>query len=196
MQRAQTRTFATNSLFSAFILSIFGWGLLHAWAVQVNARPLLHLLIALPCSAVSGIVLYRYARHWPARQDSTGRRSTEGGLAPACRSTAWYCLLLLIGAGMAFLVLAGSALFLLLAALALGVLPWSRIPVCRDHFFIAAATAAGGAALGLAVSGTSIPQLYYPMSALFFLCTSSLMTVFIILMHGNRRDRMPVTGYS
>jgi hypothetical protein len=195
MHKTRTRTCATNGLFGAFILAAFGAGLLHAWAVQAKAGLLIHLLVGLPGTAICTIVLYRYWRHWPARLAPLYKQSRRG-LLPLDPGAVLGCgALLLVGAGLAWVAAAGSALLLVLGALGLAILPWTRVPVCRNHFFISAAMVGLGAVLWLVVLAQPIPQPYYAMSALFCLCMASLMTVLIIAMHGNRLERMPATGY-
>jgi hypothetical protein len=195
MRTAGTRTWATNGLFGAFILAAFGAGLLHAWALQARAGALIHVLVAIPAAALCAVILYRYWRHWPARLAPLYRKSRRGMRSPDAASALGSGLLLLTGLGMAFVIAAGSALLLVVAALGLGLLPWTRIAVCRNHFFVSAALVGTGAVLWLSLSAGPIPQPYYAMSALFCLCMSSLMTVFIVIMHGNRLERMPATGY-
>jgi hypothetical protein len=195
MRSARTRTCATNGLFAAFIMAGLGSGLLHAWAVQARAGGMIHLLIAIPGVAICASVLYRYARHWPARVTPLYKKRRRGPLPLDAAAAAGCALLFVAGLGMALVVAAGSAALLVLAALGLGVLPWTRIAVCRDHFFLSAAIVGAGAALGLAHAAQPISQPYYATGALFCLGLSGLMTVFIVMMHGNRRDRMPATGY-
>jgi hypothetical protein len=194
MHSARTRTCATNGLFAAFIMAGLGSGLLHAWAVQARASGAVHLLIAIPGAAICAIVLYRYARHWPARVTPLYQKRRRG-LPLGAAAAAGCALLFAAGLGMALAVAAGSAALFVPAALGLGILPWTRIAVCRDHFFLSAAIVGAGAALGLAHAAQPIAQPYYATSALFCLGQSGLMTVFIVMMHGGRRDRMPATGY-
>lgn len=195
MHSARTRTWATNGLFGAFILAAFGAGLFHTWAAQAGLGVRLHVLVAIPDAAVCAILLYRYSRHWPARLAPLYRTSKRGPLLLHAASVLVYGMLLLVGIGMALLVAAGSALYLLLAALGLGVLPWTRVAVCRNHFFLSAAAVGAGAVLWLSLQAGPVPPLHYMTGALFCLATSSAMTVFIVVMHGNRLERMPATGY-
>lgn len=193
MQSSRTRTWATNGLFGAFILALFGWGLLHAWAVQAGAARALHALIAIPGLAICAIVLYRYARHWPSRPASLYRERRHGvGLDGAAATGA--SLLWIAGGGLALALSVDSPALLAPAALALGLLPWTRLPVCRDHFFISSAAAGAGAVLGFVLAGDSMQRPHYPVSALFCLCLAASITVFVILVHGGRRDRMSAAG--
>jgi hypothetical protein len=194
-KKALKRTCATNGLFGAFVLALFGAGLFHAWAVQARAGALIHVLAAIPATSICAILLYRYSRHWPARLAPLYRKSKRGPLALGAGAALGYGALLLVGIGMAAVITAGSAMLLILAALALGILPWTRFSVCRNHFFVSAALVGIGAGLWLGLSAETMPQPYYAMGGLACLCVSCLMTVLIITMHGNRRDRMPPTGY-
>jgi hypothetical protein len=195
MHSARTRTCATNGLFGAFVLALFGAGLIQAMALQARAAALVHVVIAIPCATLLGVLLYRYTRHWPARVTPLYRKKRRGPLPLAAGAALGYGALFLVGIALAAAVAAGSAVLLMLASLVVCILPWSRIPVCRNHFFVSAAFAGMGAVLWLTVSAAPLPPPYYAVGALFCLCTSCLMTVFIILMHGSRHDRMPATGY-
>ena len=195
MHSARTRTWATNGLFGAFILAAFGAGLFHASAAQAGVGARIHLLIGIPGAAICAILLYRYSRHWPARLAPLYRKSSRGPLLAHAASALGFGMLLLVGIGMALVVATGSALYLGLAALGLAALPWTRVAVCRNHIFLSAAAVGIGAALWLRLSAGPVPQLYYMTSALFFLGTAGAMTVFIIVMHGSRLERMPATGY-
>jgi hypothetical protein len=192
MHSHSKRTWATNGLFGAFVLALCGSGLLHAWVVQAGAARSLHLPIAVPGLAICAIVLNRYARHWPARPVPLYREKRRG-LAPATAAAGE--LLFVAGGGIALALSVDSALLLAPVALVLAVLPWTRLPFCRDHFFVAAAAVFTAAALGLAVGGARIRPPDYALGGLVCLCIAALITVFVVMAHGSRRDRMPGTGF-
>jgi len=195
MHSPSKRTWATNGLFGAFVLALFGSGLLHAWVVQAGAARSLHALIAVPGLVICAIVLYRYALHWPAPLAPLvplyrgKRRRLPPGAAAAGE------LLFVAGGGIALALSVDSALLLALVALALGVLPWTRLPFCRDHFFVASAAVFAAAVLGLVAAGDPIRPPDYALGGLLCLCIAALVTVFVVMVHGSRRERMPASGF-
>jgi hypothetical protein len=111
------------------------------------------------------------------------------------RSAIWYVALLASGLGVAALVAAGSLFLLVLAASGLVIVPWTKIPVCRDHFFVSATMVATGTIIGLALLSKLIHPLHYPAGGCFFLLISSMLSIFAVAAHGNRFERMPASGY-
>jgi hypothetical protein len=194
MQNARTRTYATNGLFAAFILALLGWGLAHAWAVQAGMDRLVHGLLSLPGLALCAVLLVRYARHWPARLVPL-YRSRRRGLAALAVATGAAGVLFFTGLALALAVVEGSAVLLVLAALVLALLPWTRLSLCRDHFFLSTLIVGAGTVGGLDAAGYVFPEPQYATGALACLCMASLATVFIALAHGGRYERMPATGY-
>lgn len=189
---ARSRTFATNILFPAISLAVIGWGLLHAWGINVNIGIRFHALAALPGLVLSGVALYRYRQHWPINAtDCVGRQK----LAWDYRAIALYLMLVGTGFSIALLISGGSLFLLAMATMGTIFVPWTRIAVCRDHFFFASALVGAGALLGLVMLGRSVHPLYYPMVASLLLSVACTLVVFVILIHGNRLDRMPPSGY-
>lgn len=193
---ARSRTFSTNSLFAAFSLGGIGWGLLHVWGVSVKTGIFFHALAAIQGLVLSGAVLYRYRQHWPVNEtDSAGSHRQDLKLPWDYRAVAIYLLLIGVGFGIAPFISAGSAFFLVLAIIGMVLVPWSKIAVCRDHFFISSALVEAGALSGLVVLGGPVHPLYYPMAAWVLLAGACVMIFTVIIVHGNRLDRMPVSGY-
>lgn len=189
MQSAKTRTFATNCLFGGFFLSVSGWGMAQGWAIGVGAGMLIHALIAVPAISLCGMLLVRYFRHWPAGQTLF----KDGGRER--RSAGWYAVLAIAGFGVAMLIGSGSLFLLACAAFGLVIVPWTRIPVCREHFFVSAAMAGLGTITGLALLARTIPPLHYPLGGCFFLLVSTALAIFAMAAHGSRSGKMPATGY-
>lgn len=193
---AKSRTFSTNSLFSAFSLGIIGWGLLHAWGVSVKAGILFHVLAAVPGLFLCGVVLYRYRQHWPFNATGIALPNKPDLTLPwDYRSVAFYLLLIGVGFNIALFISRGSIFLLSLAALAMALVPWANISVCRDHFYFSSAVIDASALLGLVVLGRSVHPLHYPVAAWLLLTVAFILIISVIIIHGNRRDRMPVSGY-
>lgn len=192
MYSAKTKTFATNSLFGTFFLSILGWGMLHVWALQIGARGFAHVFIAAPSLALCGILLFRYSHHWPTQQFGQEGKSRQ---FLDYRSLTWYVVLIAAGIAMALLMQECSIFVLVLAGVGLTIVPWVRVSVCRDHFFTSALAIGAGAVIGLILSGKPPHPLHYPPGAWALLSVSGAMTLFVIMVHGNKMDRMPASGY-
>lgn len=191
IRSAKSRSFSTNSLFTAFSLGILGWGLLHAWGISVKAGIFFHALAALPGSVLSGVVLYRYRQHWPVNARGFAGKQP---LSRDWRTAAFYLMLVAAGFAIALLISSGS-LFLLALVTGMVFVPWTRSAVCRDHFFFASALVGAGTALGLVMLGRQEHPLYYAMVAWFLLALAGTLVVSVFIIHGNRLDRMPVSGY-
>ena len=186
LSSARSRTLSTNGLFGAFFLTVFGWGLLHAWGMQVEVSLLFHILFAIPGFVLCGITIYRYRKHWPL-----GTPARVNGRAMMT------CLLLpAIGAGMALLAVSGAFLLLPLTAFGAILFPWSRIAACRNHFFMSSALIGAGAIPGLVFWGRQVHPLYYPIAAWIFLAVACTAVMSTILTHRDRLERMPAAGYS
>jgi hypothetical protein len=189
------RTFATNSLFGTFFLSAFGWGMLQTWAAGVGASGILHALIAVPCLSMIGVVFYRYRRHWPSSQPLRKEQRTGSRQLLAYSTLIWCSTLAVAEIGIGAAVSWGSISVILLAVMAVVAVPWTRIPVCREHFFVATATLGVGAGAGLVLFAKRLYPFYYPFAGSAILLTSCCVVLFMLTTHGNRLDRMPESGY-
>jgi hypothetical protein len=194
---AKARTFSTSSLFAAFSLGIIGWGLLHAWGIYVKTSVLFHALAAMPGLSLSGIALSRYRRHWPVdAANSASRQERRSGLPWDYRAIACYLILVAAGAGIALLIIDGYMALLALAAVGMFCVPWAKIPLCRDYFFLTAGIITASALLALVLLGKPVHPVYYPVAACLLLSTACISVTSVVIIHGNRPDRMPVSGYS
>ena len=196
MPSAKSRTSSTNSLFAAFSLAVIGWGLLHAWGLSVNTGIFFHALAATPGLVLSGLVLYRYRQHWPVNASGIALPHKQDLKLPwDYRAVAFYILLSGVGFCIALCINGGSIFLLSLAAMGMALVPWAKIPACRDHFFFASALVEAGALSGLVVLDRSPYPLHYPMAAWLLLSIAFIAIISVIIIHGKRLDRMPVSGY-
>lgn len=196
MRSPKSRNFSTNSLFAAFSLGLIGWGLLHAWGISVRVGVSFHALAVVPGLVLSGIALYRYRQHWPADPTPWAGKQKHGLQLPwHPRAIASYLLLLAIGFAIALLIKTGSMFLLVPAMIGMIAAPWTKIAVCRGHFFASSALLQAGVLLGFVFLDSSVHPLYYALAAWLFLSAACTVIVSVILVHGNRLDRMPVSGY-
>lgn len=193
---AKSRTFSTNSVFSAFSLAVIGWGLLHVWGLSLNVGTLFHMLVAVPGLVLCSMVLYRYRQHWPLKATGIALSNTPDlKLSWDYRAVAFYLLLIGMGFGIALFIRLGSAFLLSLAALAMVLFPWAKISICRDHFYFSSALVDASALLGIVALGRPVHPLHYPIAAWLLLTVACMLIISVIVIHGNRREQMPVSGY-
>jgi hypothetical protein len=133
------QTTINNCAFSGFVFSIFGWALLHAWGFQVRAGAAMHVVTALFGLGLAAITFRRYRLYWERPQSKEGFNISNAG---------WCLLLLAIGNVLGQLVLAGWVLPLAIFSIGLNFVPWSKVPLCRRHFF------ASCTLIGVAIAGT------------------------------------------
>lgn len=195
MNHAKTSALATNSLFGALLLAASGWGLCHAWAVLIGAGAFIHLLISIPALTMCGLVLYRCSLHWPARMANLRRPLADKGMRPNTPALAWLLTLLAMGIALALLVNSGSLFMLAMAAGGVLLIPWTKISFCRDHFLVSVLVVETGAGVGFGQVRTFAHLMFYPLCALAFFMIAVLALLFVIAIHGNQADRMPVSGY-
>lgn len=189
---AKSRAFSTNGLFSAFLLGGIGWGLLHAWGINLKIGILFQALAAMPGLALSGIVIYRYRKHWPVEaSECTG----QGELSWDLRAIAFYLVLIAVGLSIALLISGGSLFLLALAAMGTIFVPWTRIALCRNHFFFSASLVGIGALLGLVLLDSPAHPLYYLMVAWLLLSLAGTLVMLAIVTNRNRSGRTPVSGH-
>lgn len=194
---AKARTFSTSSLFAAFSLGIIGWGLLHAWGIYVKTSILFHALAAMPGLALSGIALFRFRQHWPLDAANPASQQDRRVRLPwHYRAMACYLMLAAIGVGIALLIIDGYMVLLASAAVGMFCVPWAKISVCRDYFFLASGIITASAFSALVLLGRPVHPVYYPVAAWLLLITACISVTSVVIIHGNRPDRMPVSGYS
>jgi tellurite resistance protein TehA-like permease len=160
--------------------------------VNVKAGVLFHALAAIPGLVLSGLVLYRYRKHWPILAAASAGRPD---LSWDYRALVFYLIPVATGCGLALSISSGSLFFLVLAAMGTVLIPWTKITVCRDHFFLSSALVGTGALPGLLLPSRSAHPLYYPVAAWALLSIASTLIIFVILIHRDRLDRMPASGY-
>ncbi|MGZ5199309.1 MAG: hypothetical protein ACXWC4_06005 [Telluria sp.] len=153
----KTRRFAANGLFPSSVYGGVGLLLAQIWAAQMHGSWQVHVFLAIPGLALTGLAVYRARLHW-----SAGR----AGFPPlTIRSLLWYSLLFGFGVGTGVLVSAGSVLLLGLVAALSYVLPWAKIPVCRDGFVVSSVITLVGALAWIAIYSRPGHPLHYIVAA-------------------------------
>lgn len=155
-----------NSTFSAFIFSILAWTLFLAWSVKVKAGYGAQVLPTVIGIILAGIAVRRYKMHWPGSGLEESTLGQQGQRRRISRPDALPLVLMaMIGYGIAQLVFLGSAFLLLVFAFGASLVPWSRIPLCRNRFFVAGASVFAGAALPLLVTPAHIDPFHFLFAA-------------------------------
>lgn len=185
-----SRNFETHSLFPILFLTVFGWIQLHAWGIRHDVQLILHVMFVLPSLALSSIAFSRYRKHLPApafpRSDSNGKRRKPAGN----RNTT--ALLLLSPAGFVIALIAetGPLIGLVLTASLLICIPWARLPVCRENFIASLISAETGAVTGMLVVGDYGDPFSCLWAAWVCLVVSTIALTSVVVVHGNRSDKM------
>jgi hypothetical protein len=157
-----------NGAFSGFSLSVFGWALFQTWGVQVHAGAVLHGFIALPGLTLVAIAFRRYRLYWPPSSNQTTSEQPRSRLAFNLTDAGWCLILLAIGHVLGRLVLAGWILPLTIFAGGLTFVPWSKVRLCRSHFFASCTIMGIGTAYQVLVAGGgSAHPLHLPIAACF-----------------------------
>jgi hypothetical protein len=153
----KSRRFAANSIFPSFFYAALGLVLAQAGAAQMHSSWRLHVFLAIPGVALSGLVLCRARLHWP--------ESSPDMPSLGARALGWYLLLLTAGALIGVLVSAGSVLLLGMVTALTYLLPWTKIPVCRARFVVSSVAILAGAVAWALIYGRPIQSLHFMIAA-------------------------------
>lgn len=147
-----------NSTFSAILFSTLGWALFLAWSIKVKAGYGAQLLPALVGIILVALAVRRYRLHWPSSrpEGSTQPGQQRKRLRVSLADAFSLVLMITIGYVIAQLVFIGSTFLLLAFAFGASLVPWSRIPFCRNRFLVAVATVFVATALPLLITHARI----------------------------------------
>jgi hypothetical protein len=153
---AKSKARLIDGIFSSFVLSIFGWAILQSYGLRHGASISAHILVAAVGLTLSYVSIRRYQAHWPADAEHNNRDPLAIKQAvPTLRTVGSYALLLTVGSALAFFAVAGSLFLLAIFAGGMYFLPWSKLAVCRNHFFVSSGMTAACAALEVVVVSRS-----------------------------------------
>jgi hypothetical protein len=169
----KTKRYAANSLFPTFFYAALGLVLAQAGAVQMHGSWGLHVFLGVPGLALSGLALFRARLHWPP--------ASAGTPTPRARALGWYLLLLVAGACTGALVTAGSVMLLGVVAALTYLLPWMKIPVCRDQFFMSSVAILAGAVAWVAIHGGRAQSMYFMLAAWMLYFPSTFMHLLVLV---------------
>jgi hypothetical protein len=156
-----------NFAFSAFLFSVFGWALLETQLFNAAAGVGGHLFISAFGLAITAIALRRCRLWWPLFADAgegAKRSSTRDHIGDVIGCVA----LVAAGCVLGLSAKTGSIALFAICAGAFSLVPWSRIGLCRRHFFISCAMLGTGAASILVVARDTRHPLIYLLWAWIF----------------------------
>ncbi|OON60724.1 hypothetical protein B0920_17335 [Massilia sp. KIM] len=191
---AKSRSFSVNSLFPTFVLAIFGWGMVHVWGLRAGAGVTFHAFFAIPCCVLAGLVIYRYKHHWPVPSSRQGE-TLAGKSRTRLRDVTSILVPVGIGLALALVVSMDSLFGLALLSIGLNCVPWTKLPICRDHFFGAVFLVEASAVLGMASPSGPALSLFHLAAASLVLVVATAAMMAIVLINGDRLDRMPLEAY-
>lgn len=138
--------FTANLALNGFLFPIIACGMLEAQLFKVNAGIRPHLIVTIVGGIICVIALRRCRVWWPGLVGD--RPGTPLSLNTYSARQLFSCAML-AGAGVVLGLISKSGSSFLFALLIMGLMfaPWSRIELCRAHFFAASASMAAGAIL-------------------------------------------------
>lgn len=142
--------------FIALVFSLTGCALLETWLFTMHASLPGHAL-----ALMAGLSLvFLSLRHSPVHTDFRSRRHR-----PFLGIDAGYAFLLFaIGSLIGLFILSNATLALAVLVL-LSFIPWSRLPLCRHHFFTAATLTWAGIMLVLFIGRHEIRPMFLPLAS-------------------------------
>lgn len=140
----------------------------------------LRVFLGAPGLVLSGLALFRARLHWTA---------VNAAIPPSsARALGWYVALFAAGVAIGVLVFEGSIVLLGTVAAMTYLLPWSRIPVCRNRFVVSSLVMLAGA-IAWGVTRGRWETMYY-MVAAWTLCVPPMCMHFLILASLDRGYRV------
>jgi hypothetical protein len=174
------KRFLANSIFPSFFYAALSLVLGQVGAAQMHGSWSLRVFLGAPGLVLSGLALFRARLHWPAVDAAKP--------SPRARALGSYLAPLAAGVSISVLVFEGSALVLGAVAALTYLLPWTRIPVCRDRFVVSSLVMLAGAIAWGVTRGR--PDPLYFMIAAWILCIAPMCMHVLILLSLDRGYRV------
>jgi hypothetical protein len=188
------KTSIVHPPFIALALSFFGWALIEAWLVSLQAIISLHLLASIP-----GIFLvYLSFRRLPKFrlrlfQTGTATLGFRFTAADVCETL----LLCGIGGLLGTLILTGWSFPVIVVAMGIHFAPWWRLRLCREHFLGASTLLWLTGCLVIATGYRTLDFLTLPIAgwALWTGATFSMLHSLLRISHAERIALRPKAEY-
>lgn len=165
------KRFLANSIFPSFFCAALALVLGQVGAAQMHGSWGLRVFLGAPGLVLSGLALFRARLHWTA--------VNAGIPSSSARALGWYLVLFAAGVAIGVLVFEGSILLLGTVAALTYLLPWTRIPVCRNRFVVSLLVMLAGAIAWGVTRGRWEPM-YFTIAA-WVLCVPPMCMHFLIL---------------
>jgi hypothetical protein len=175
------KRFFANSIFPSFFYAALALVLGQVGAAQMHGSWGLRVFLGAPGLALSGLALFRARLHWPA----------VNGAMPSfhVRDLGWYIALFAVGVSIGVLVSKGTVMLLGVVAALTYLLPWTRIPVCREQFVVSSLVMLAGAVACGVTRGRPDQALNF-MIAAWFMYIAPMCMHFLILASLDRGYRV------
>lgn len=174
------KRFLANSIFPSFFHAALALVLSQLGLAQMHGFWGLRVFLGAMGLALSGLALFRARLHWPVIESAMP--------LPRARALGPYLVLLALGVSIGILVSEGSVLLLGTVAALTYLLPWIRIPVCRERFVVSSLVMLAGAIAWGVIRGR--PDPLYFMVAAWILCIAPMCMHILILVSLDRGYRV------
>lgn len=161
--------------FIGFVFSLTGWAFIEVWFIGRHVGPGAHLVPALITLylAFSSIRRSKLAREDFRTDDHPSAPQRD---KPGAKQLGWALMLMLAGAMMGVLIGTNSVFFVGIGAVGLSYVPWSRVPLCRDHLIVASLAMCTGVALPMLIAYRNL-DLIFPLLTAWVFWTCALCAV-------------------
>jgi hypothetical protein len=161
--------------FIGFVFSLTGWAFIEVWLIGRHVSPRTHLVPALIALylALSSIRRSKLAREDFRREDHLPAPQWD---KLGAKQLGWALILLFAGATMGALIGTNSMFFVGIGAVGLSYVPWSRVPLCRDHLIVASLAMCTGMALPMLITYRNL-DLIFPLLTAWVFWTCAVFTV-------------------
>jgi hypothetical protein len=176
------------ALFISFAFSIAGWALLELWLLQIGAGLRAHGMAAL-FGLWLGFLSIRRPRIGRAGLSSASITATSGHRKFGRADAGWVLVFLMAGGILGSLVLRGQTIVLVVAAIGLALVPWSRVRFCCRHLLTACTAIWTGMVSIIALGHGSIDPVFLPI-ACWVLWASSMVSLVLRIEQLSRAERI------
>lgn len=161
-----------DGVFIGLTLSIGGGLLMETWLFIIHAGLPMRLVGAMPWLSLGILAVLRKRRSTSCTMGVSAEHAMPASIVS---NAGWAIVLLVVGGGLGFLIMAGGALVLMTFTTACGFMPWHRIRLCRQQPGRASLIMCSGGAIVLGFPHTCVDSMFLPIAA-WALGMSSLVT--------------------
>jgi len=135
---------------------------MNTWLFMVHASPLAYLLMTILLLSPALVSMLRIRRAKSEGEDALiAYVKADIGVS----SIGWPIVLLITGSGLGLLIVAGSTALLGVFAIGCSIVPWYRIPLCRERPVWASLIMCSGGAIVVAMYRHYVGFMFMPLAA-------------------------------